>query len=191
MFLDVAIGIFVAIWVSGQFSFPLSFGFLFWAIFIALLPDIDLAVEEAYFKLRGKKLQKHDHRDIFHYPIIYLLVGATVLLLLVSEVWALTFVVISLFHFLHDSIGIGWGVYWLYPFSDKRYSFFYQYDIFKHKIKPYKWVYSWSEEELKKMIAAYGDPDWIRTIYFRMHPYALVEILFFIFSVLTLYKVWF
>lgn len=191
MFLDVAVGIFIAIWASGFYNIPLSWWLLFWAVFMALLPDIDVVVEEIYFRLTGRKLQKHDHRDIFHYPLFYLLSGAIILIFFVGGMWASIFIIISSLHFLHDSIGIGWGVYWLYPFSTRRYSLFYHYDIFRHKLKPYKLVYSWGEDELEEVIAKYGDPHWVKNIYLKFHPYSLVELAVFIAAVFVLYRVWF
>ena len=182
MFLDIAIGILVSVWVGGKYFIALPLYVVFFSVALSFFMDIDALIEEIYFRLRKRKLIKHDHRDIFHFPIPYILIGSTAFVLLNNFMWLEIFILVSLLHFLHDSIGLGWGVYWLYPLTKKRYSFLYQYDIFKHKLKPYKIIYSWTDEELTKMETAYGDPHWIKNIYFKFHPYPIVEFIVFLFA---------
>ena len=38
--------------------------------------------------------------------------------------WAMFFGLAVFLHFVHDSVGIGWGIKWLWPFSRKAYKCF-------------------------------------------------------------------
>ena len=98
------------------------------------------------------------------------------------------FALASLGHFIHDSIGIGWGVQWLYPFIKDHYSFFYIYKPrWRAERLPRRWLYIWKHDEIDALDARYGDPDWIRNIYFRGHPYAVTEFAVFLAAVLLFF----
>ena len=88
-------------------------------------------------------------------------------------------------HFIHDSVGIGWGVQWLYPFKKDHYSFFYQYDTYS-KI-PKKLIYVWKDGEIERLEREYGNPNWFHDIYLRGHPYGLVEYAVFLAALVALY----
>ena len=45
---------------------------------------------------------------------------------------------------------------------------------------------SWSPEELERVVAEHGDPDWIRHYYFRPHPVVLIESAVFLASLVAL-----
>lgn len=79
-------------------------------------------------------------------------------------------------HLLHDSIGIGWGVRWLYPFTTDSYTFFYHVNdtAGNDRIKP-RVLYRWRERDLDDLVERFGDPHWVRHIYLRLHPYSLIE----------------
>ncbi len=185
MFLDIGIGILVSILAGELFDVSLAPLLIGVGIIFALLPDLDIIVDLTMRVLRKRK--RLDHREVWHYPLIFIPSVALLIYLVSSPIYVFMFVMITLLHFLHDSMGIGWGVYWLYPFSDKRYSFIYQYDVFKHKFEPKKLVYSWTPQEVQKLSDEFGDPKWIKTIYFKLHPYALAEIIFFLAALLILY----
>ncbi len=80
-----------------------------------------------------------------------------------------------LLHFLHDSIGVGFGVKWLYPIRKNSYLFFYHAGSIYTKDMPRKKLHSWNDSERKATLDAFGDPDWIKHIYFRLHPYGIIE----------------
>ncbi len=63
---------------------------------------------------------------------------------------------------------------------------FYQYDILRNEL-PSKALYSWSPSEIDRLSSQYGDRDWIRNVYFRFHPYAIAEMLVFIFALIALF----
>ena len=67
---------------------------------------------------------------------------------------------------------------WLWPFRDEHYSFLYIYrPPNRTGYLPRKWFYAWPHRDIEALAARYGDPDWIKNIYLRPHPYALVEYL--------------
>lgn len=107
MFLDIAIGIFVAFGISDLFGAPLSFLFVLYCVAIALLPDSDAIL---YLARRRFDHRAHEHRSIFHHPLIYVGGGIALLLLFnAPSLWIWGFIVSSMLHFIHDSFGIGWG----------------------------------------------------------------------------------
>jgi len=86
------------------------------------------------------------------------------------------------FHLIHDSMGIGWGIAWLWPFSSKVFKCFSE----KNGDFSTRLLVAWSQEELVEVAALHGDPDWIRNIYLRAHPINLIELCFFLVSVVVL-----
>ena len=173
MFLDIAAGIFLSILVSWLFSSPLSFAFMMAGIAAVLLPDIDFLIHV----LRGGNLREsaHTHREILHYPILFIPV-VSLLFYLYDPRWALLFGLGALFHFLHDSVGLGWGVMWLGPFSWKSYKFFSEKDGSNSR----RLVMYWEPEELNAIIeerAKHTDTNWIKNTYFRLTPTLIIELL--------------
>lgn len=184
MFLDIGVGILLAIFVSKLFSLPLTASFLIGGIVFSLLVDIDYI-----FHPGRKETPKsfHKHRNLFHFPLLYIPLGMLIILFF-NLPWAILFGLCSLAHFLHDSIGIGWGIQWLYPFSKNHYAFFYEYQPPYRKEKlPKKIIYVWKHKDIDKIEEKYGDKDWIRDIYLHCHPYAIVEFLVFILALIILY----
>lgn len=162
MLADIAIGIFSAFFTSYLFQVKPSFSLLLVGIFFALLPDIDFLIEW----IRGRKPLgrfERDHRNLFHYPLFYILIGS-IFVFWFSWAYLFLFVINSLWHFIHDSIWVGWGVKWLYPFSKKRYKF---------------------DKPLKRP----GKENWIKEIYFRPTVVSITESLLF-FSSLIVYLVY-
>ena len=180
MFLDIAIGILTAIGISEFFDMPLNALFVAGGILFALLPDIDYL----FFCIRdGNQKYAHQHRDLIHYPLFYIPLGM-IAASLVNVHWGLLFGITSLLHFQHDSIGIGWGIKWLWPFSQKSFK------LFSRKDGQLSWSWrhyaAWTPQELKIVAETHGDPNWFRNIYLRWHPYAIVEFLAFLIALIVL-----
>ena len=185
MFLDAGSGIFAAMLTSWVFGTPLSWMLIAVGVIFAFLPDIDYLV---HLGRGGTSRNAYRHRDLFHYPLLFIPTGVIVFSFVGKE-WALLFGVASFLHFLHDSIGIGWGVQWLYPFSKDHYTFFYRYQP-RHKERlprQFALVLIWKHEEIDMLADKYGDENWIRNIYLRWHPYAIAELLFFLVALAALY----
>lgn len=183
MFLDIGVGILVSIALADFWNIQLSGWLVAAGVFFALLPDADFIVHLARSGWSSKNA--HRHRELFHYPLIYIPVGTAALSFFGSE-WAVLFAVSSFLHFLHDSIGIGWGVQWLWPFGKDHYEFFYAYQPPDKPPLSRKLLYVWKHDQMPALVARYGDEHWIRNIYLNFHPYFIVEISVFAIGVIAL-----
>ncbi len=183
MLLDIGIGILAALFVSAALHIHASAWFIIPGIIFALLPDFDAL----YYAIINHGMPKaHRHRDMMHIPLLFIPAG-TLLLFFFSPAYALLFFVCTLAHFIHDSIGIGWGVQWLYPFNSDHFSFLYLYQPPGKTPLPKKIFYRWRHDEIDTLDGVHGDPDWVRNVYLHMHPYAIVEAAVFIVALLGLY----
>ncbi|MGC9599479.1 MAG: metal-dependent hydrolase [Minisyncoccia bacterium] len=182
--LDIGVGIFASVFLGRFFGIAFTPIFLAGGILFSLLPDFDFL----FTLKKGTTARAHEHRDLFHYPLLFIPIG-TIIISFFDYRWAALFAITTFLHFLHDSIGLGWGVRWFYPLSQNYYAFFYQYDISRNKL-PAKTLYVWSGEDVRRLSVHYGDKDWIKNIYLRFHPYAIAEFLVFLFSLVILYEYW-
>ncbi len=183
MFLDIGVGILVALFVGKVFALPVSAALVLVGILFSLLVDADFIIHKLNPHIIGKD---HQHRDLFHYPLLYISIGAVLLSVIASPAIVLIFVLSSFLHFVHDSIGIGWGVQWLYPFDTRHFSFLYIYQPRHKEPHPKQLVYIWKHEEINEINHKFGDPEWVKNVYFKLHPYALVEFLVFVVALIAL-----
>lgn len=173
MFLDIAIGIILAFLTGQIFHFPVNALWLLLGIGFALLPDIDVIYElvKRSGNLGGKELG--GHREWTHYPLLYIpfvfvifyVFGPPLAFLAASALF---------WHVLHDSMGLGWGIVALGPFSDRRYKFF------SRKDGSFSWqspIVSWEREELRALVRERGNENWIRDTYLRPTWTSVTEIL--------------
>lgn len=144
MFFDIGVGIFISLFASSLFETPLTPTLLALGVASALLPDIDM-LWFGINRLRGSRAQ--DHRSFTHYPLLYIPV-ALLLYFLFGGLVALVVALGVLTHLIHDTIGLGWGIAWLAPFS-----------YHKYRLWP----------------VASGDGRWIRTHYLRLGLVAYIE----------------
>jgi len=144
MFLDIAIGILLAVWTSVNFNVALSF-WVFPAVLFILLPDVDFFIELFKRGSVGKEGIK-EHRRITHYPLAYIPV-VILIFLLFGKLWGLIFSLAVALHFIHDSAVFGWGVQWLWPFSKKHYIFFRKSLYSEKPGLPFKFLYIWTPEQ--------------------------------------------
>jgi hypothetical protein len=185
MFFDIGAGIFLGLFY-GQFTdaFTINQLALFGAAF-SLLPDADFI----FHMFRGGKIHSsHRHRELLHNPIIYSVLGSMIMYFIEPQLIGL-FILGGLIHFLHDSIGIGWGVRWLYPFLNLNYAFLYRVRTGNHKNLPKKLFYVWKNEDIDKLADQYGDKEWFKNTYLKFHPYAVSELLVFVVALITWVKV--
>lgn len=165
--LDIAIGIGAAFLTAMAFSLPLA-GWLFVVgVGFALLPDIDFLL---YLGKRSADEFSHEHRDLLHNPLLYLPIG-TVLLAVIHPPLGFLFLLASVGHFIHDSIGGGWGVRWLYPFSKNYFKFFSD----ERGAYSRNLIAVWTPHQQKQAARAYGDPQWL-THYLNFSPTLIFEI---------------
>lgn len=184
MFLDISFGILLSIFASQYFGLQLTIFLVLLNIAFVLLPDMDFILSVLY---RGKLGAMHSHREIFHHPLILIPLGF-IILFIFNKTYALLFLLGISWHFLNDTITLGFGVHWLWPFSNKYFSLFGMcgYQAPGKPRMPFKILYIWSPREVEELEKKYGDPDWIKNIYLKPHPLAIVEYLVFIFSMILL-----
>lgn len=154
---DVFGGMVIALVLSKFYVIKLTFFIFLLAAIFCLLPDIDLII---WLKKHRWRIDKwtHEHRDILHYPILYLTSGSLLIWWLANQFYGVLFFSCSLIHFLHDSVGIGWGIRWLFPFSKRNYKFFTR----KHLGEKRRLIVSWNPAELKIEVEKRGQDDWFK-----------------------------
>lgn len=116
-----ALGSALAVGVAQVFNVTPDLGLIAAGAVLGNLPDIDLflnGLRSGFSK--GKFIV--GHREILHYPVLFTGAGALAGFILGGSFWALVVALSFLGHYLADSFGSK-GVYWLYPFSKKRFSF--------------------------------------------------------------------
>lgn len=166
--LDIGIGLLLGVLFRQQFSlaYPLVLAL---GVVASLLPDIDYV----YRLLRSKKAPDSSHRDTLHYPLVFIpFVSACGLIY--SPAAGLLFCIGAMCHFIHDSVGIGFGVKWLFPFNNNSYAL-YHIHLPANEDMPRKKLYTWNDTERRETMRKYRDPQWIRHVYFQFHPYGIME----------------
>jgi hypothetical protein len=69
-------------------------------------------------RLLGSK--KADHRSFTHYPLLWVPAVGALYALFGGLVASIVAAGVAL-HLIHDTVGLGWGIAWLAPFSYKKY----------------------------------------------------------------------
>lgn len=182
MFLDIAIGIYSAAFLGWLLQFNPSTWFFIGGILITVLPDADFI----YFYIKSKsRIDDSKHRDYIHYPLIYLPLGTLIFHFIGGKEWSFLFFLCSFLHFVHDSIAVGWGIKWLWPFSKNNFAFFYLRSG-RQKKGLKKIIFSFDKKTLDYYIRKHGDKNWVKNIYYKLHPIAIVEFTVFVSSIIFL-----
>lgn len=184
MLLDIGAGILLSIWIGSAWTLPISGIWIAAGILFTLSPDADYLI---HLWLGGSSRNAHGHRDLLHHPLIFIPVGV-LMLYPFGGPWSVLFGLCAFMHFVHDSIGIGWGIQWLWPFRDEHYGLLYHVQPPKHREVrlPRKLLYIWEHDKIDEISARYGDEEWIRNIYLRWHPYAIIEFIVFLIALTVL-----
>lgn len=159
MFLDILLGIYWATLTSIVFQVPLNLVWITFGILFALLPDIDFWVE--YIRRRGKVGGKtlDQHRVLTHIPLLFLPIGIIIFALAGPAIGVLYFLGVT-GHFIHDSVGMGYGYRLLYPYSNLFFKFFSDQDgnvsyTWKH------FMIRWTEAEVRALHQKHGNDNWL------------------------------
>ncbi len=183
MFLDIGVGILAALFVGHQFEATITPIFLCVSIIFALLPDIDMVTYPLEHDVNHKG---YKHRDLAHYPLIFVPLGTALVHMAWGEIYATLFAIATLCHFIHDSIGIGRGVKWLFPFSKNAYSFIY---LYSRTVRRGLWqpIFQFrTPADYDQFDREHGDENWFKNIYQSWHPYAIIEFVVFILAIIIL-----
>jgi hypothetical protein len=171
--LDIGVGILLSLFILHTFAAALTPQLLLLSIIAALLPDIDIVT-----KVWGQ----WQHRKLTHYPAVYLPLVLIVYLLFGTSYATLLFLGVFL-HLVHDTVGIGWGVSWLWPFTKRRFLFFPE----KGRRKRYGWFMSWLPENQKNIIEDQAEHNWVVAYYLRPSVLGAIEYGFLLVSILFLF----
>ena len=167
--LDVGVGLLLGVLLHNltgyNYGLSLSVG-----VISALLPDLDYV----WKAIQTKRLPHSEHRDGLHYPLIVVPVVG-LLGFLINPAVGLVLALGTLSHFIHDSVGIGFGIKWLVPFKKNSYLFLFQIKTPANKDMPKQRMYSWNDAERAEMIRKYAYDDWIRFVYLQFNPFGTFE----------------
>ncbi|MDB5189988.1 MAG: hypothetical protein JWN49_314 [Parcubacteria group bacterium] len=159
--LDIGVGILLSLGVAELFHVPATIGFILLGIGCALLPDVDIIT-----MLFGS----WKHRTHTHYPITYIPVSI-IIFALFGPIYGLLFTLAVYAHLIHDTIGIGWGIAWLWPFSSRKFLFFPD-DARRKTLGTFA---TWTPEEEPAIKAEGSNSNWVRDFYFRPNFLAYIE----------------
>lgn len=158
MFLDIKLGLLWAFLVGLLFGHPFTPLWILAGVGFALLPDLDFWIE--YLKrgtVGGKVIDLH--RTLLHTPLTYLpvtlFVGSWF-----GPAWMTLFALGVFGHHVHDSMGMGYGIRWLWPLSTRWYKLFSGKDGEIH-YDHHHLLASWDAEEMKTLVAERGNDHWI------------------------------
>ena len=159
--LDIGFGILLTLLVTHLFNIQITGSLLLLGIAFALLPDIDVVT-----MLWGK----WKHREITHYPIVYIPIVLLVYIFFGPLYATLLFVCVYA-HLIHDTFGIGWGITWFWPFTHRRFLLLPE----SGRRKRYGWFMTWLPVEQKNIIEEPSDMHWITKYYFRPSILGMIE----------------
>lgn len=167
VFFDIGIGLLMATIVGAVTGSEPSWMLLAVGVTGALWPDADFIV----WIMRGKKVDHltHQHRDLLHRPLVLTPLLTTAVWWLLGWRPGVLFVVTTIAHFTHDTIGHGWGIKWLWP-VDNRY---WCYRSFGDQ--PTK-LYAWTKQEQDELCEQYGNRQWMQQAYGGLSRSMMLEL---------------
>lgn len=184
MFLDVSIGLLLAVTIGWLTNTNHKLWLLIFGATASLAPDVDLIVY--LLKHKGKLDQfAHEHRDLLHKPlpfsagVAFLMCWLDLAYKVPLSLWALVWLSATAGHFVHDTFEGGWGIQWLWPLETKYYLW--------GKHRPRAVIYN--RDEQREIAAQYGDPNWLKNS-FRWQWQTVTKIIFFV-AMLTISVFWY
>ncbi len=176
MFIDIALGLVlgsVVAFFTGE-SYP---HFMVLGAGATLLPDLDFLVW--ILRTRGRvDRYAHEHRDLFHSPILFG-VGGALIIAFWQPLYGLLWLLGTTVHFIHDTFDGGWGIRWLYPFSRGYFT------LAAHS--PKHWIRTLDEQ---RALAANGNDHWLDGQYFVPDAKLMRELIF-LGSIIFLLGLWY
>lgn len=151
MLIDLSLGILAGIITNLVFGISdYSVLIIVFGALAAIATDLDAIIYKFWY---GRNFDQfaHEHRDIFHYPVIICGLGSIVMAS-INVALGLAWFSATLFHFIHDTLEGGWGVQWLYPFWNKYIT------LKQDEPTPQKIM---TKEEQREIASQYGNPDWM------------------------------
>lgn len=196
---DIANGIFAVV-ATGLIS---NTEIVWWHFLIgipfAMAPDLD-AIPELMRRgpLGAAAAHPHDHREMLHYPLAFVVTGIGLITLVPFIGWL--FLIATTLHFINDFYGTGWGVPILWPFSTARFKFLGRrvnrpksilvasgdWDQLPRDERRLRLIVRWAKPELPSYISRWGMEYWVMPYYLRLNWVSGVEYALFGVSMLLL-----
>ena len=163
--LDIGAGILVSLFVSNLYGFDATPIFILLGVAFALLPDIDML----WYLLR--KPARHDHRVFTHYPLFYL-PACFLIYIFLGPIYGTLFTLCVVMHLVHDTIGLGWGIAWLAPFSQRKFRFL---SPTGSSTGGWEFFRTWIPKEEFELVERQQDHAWVKHYYLRPNIIGFVE----------------
>jgi len=173
MLLDIAFGILLSLFAKNYLHMQITVWLVLACVLFSLAPDMDAL----FFLLTGKRIN-YKHREVLHYPVIFIILGLAVYAVFGRE-WGILFLLGVAWHFFNDVAGcLGWGIRLFWPFSRKsvRIQLLPIHQAPGKPKLPYRFLNIWTMQEIEKNAEVYGDPDWVKNIFFKINPLLIIEI---------------
>lgn len=159
--LDIGVGILLSLIVSHIFGVEPTAVFVVCGVLFALLPDIDILPPLARVS--------YDHRSFLHYPAVYVPFMVAIYFW-AGPLWGTLFTLAIVLHFIHDTIGLGWGVAWLWPLTPRKFLF-----PGEERKADFGFFMTWLPEQEPALGAKYHKPNWLQEYYLRPNAVAYIE----------------
>lgn len=170
---DWANGIFAVFFAAAITSTDILWWHFLIGISLAMCPDLD-AIPELLKrgKISASAEHSHDHRDLLHFPLLFIVVG--LILSLLFGYWGWLFLIATMLHFLNDMYGTGWGIPLFWPFSKDRFKL-----LTDENNNPAtgtgNWVRRVKISTLSSEIVEHGTETWVDDFYYRFNPVMATE----------------
>lgn len=182
LFADWANGIFAVFIAAAITNTEIVWWHFLIGISLAMCPDLD-AIPELLKrgKIAASAEHNHDHRDLLHFPLLFLIVG--IILISLFGYWGWLFLTATMLHFVNDLYGTGWGIPLFWPFTKDRFKF-----LTDENNNPAAGSGNWFRRvkvlNLANEIAENGTETWVDDFYYRFNPVMAVEYSLFAFALL-------
>jgi hypothetical protein len=173
---DFGLGVCVAFVITFLFGVQFNASAILTGVLFAYAPDIDWAFDQNFWKkgyVAAYAQNPYDHREGLHKPLLWFALISTWGLMMGGGVLPLIAFCAVALHFLHDTVGTGWGVPWAWPITLRRFK------LFAHAnndLGARLWV-SWSHRELPEYITKYGRAEWQKHFYTSWNIVSVTEYL--------------
>lgn len=173
-FADAGLGIIATAFVCALLNVEVSMWYLAVGLIFAYAPDADWFLDKHFLKtglVAAYAAHPYDHREGLHKPLLWALAisGWGVIAPGPAPIIALVAVMC---HFLHDTVGTGWGIPWLWPLTKRRFKFFAKKDPGAPQAS---FLVSWSHDELQQSITNHGRANWKQYYYHSWTRVAIGE----------------
>lgn len=197
---DFANGIFATVFAGVIIQIDILWWHFLIGILFAVLPDMDawpqLIIRGTVSAASANNLK--DHRELLHYPALFLLCG--IAFVLVYPFFGWMFLLGTMLHFLNDLYGTGWGIPILWPLLTRRYKLLGRrvnrlkqtlvedgdWERLPEDERRLRLIVSWKKDELAKYISLWGMDEWITPYYLRLNWVSGTEYTVFIIALLLL-----